>query len=81
MILGGGDKSRALPRPKVDVRSEGANVIVVRMTFPQNENIQGLRAYTPTEEGDLQVQSHLLRKENVKIDGPLGFVNSSVVAW
>ena len=50
---GGGDKSRALPRPKVDVHSEGANVIVVRMTFPENENIQGLRAYTPKDDEDL----------------------------
>lgn len=46
---GGGDKSRALPRPKVDVRADGPNVIIVRMTFPDNENIQGLRAFTPTE--------------------------------
>ena len=29
-------------------------MIVVRMTFPANENIQGLRAYTPTDEGDLK---------------------------
>ena len=37
---GGGDHRRALPRPRVDVRTEGANVIVIRMTFPDNENIQ-----------------------------------------
>ena len=47
---GGGDKSRALPRPKVDVKADGPNVIIIRMTFPNNENIQGLRAFTPTEE-------------------------------
>ena len=46
---GGGDKTRALPRPKVDVRADGPNVIIIRMTFPDNENIQGLRAFTPTE--------------------------------
>lgn len=46
---GGGDKSRALPRPKVDVKADGPNVIIIRMTFPDNENIQGLRAFTPTE--------------------------------
>ena len=46
---GGGDKSRALPRPKVDVKADGPNVIIIRMTFPNNENIQGLRAFTPTE--------------------------------
>ena len=38
---GGGDKAAALPRPKVQVTSEGSNVIIVRMTFPENENIQG----------------------------------------
>ena len=47
---GGGDKRRALPRPRVDVRTEGANVIVIRMTFPSNENIQGLRAFSPVAE-------------------------------
>ncbi len=46
---GGGDKTRALPRPKVDVKANGPNVIIIRMTFPDNENIQGLRAFTPTE--------------------------------
>lgn len=46
---GGGDKSKALPRPKVDVKADGPNVIIIRMTFPDNENIQGLRAFTPTE--------------------------------
>ena len=50
---GGGDKTRALPRPKVDVRADGPNVIIIRMTFPDNENIQGLRAYTPNETADL----------------------------
>ncbi len=45
---GGGDKSRALPRPKVDVKADGPNVIIIRLTFPDNENIQGLRAFTPT---------------------------------
>ncbi len=39
---------------KVDVKSEGNNVIVVKMTFPDNENIQGLRAYAPTESTDLE---------------------------
>lgn len=46
---GGGDKSKALPRPKVDVKADGPNVIIIRMTFPDNENIQGLRAFTPTQ--------------------------------
>lgn len=50
---GGGDKNRALPRPKVDVKAQGANVIIVKMTFPNNENIQGLRAYTPTDPREL----------------------------
>jgi len=50
---GGGDRARALPRPKVEVNSEGANVIVVKLTFPDNENIQGLRAFTPTDPVDL----------------------------
>jgi hypothetical protein len=35
--------------PQVDVKSEGANVIVVKMTFPDNESIQGLRAFSPTK--------------------------------
>ena len=51
---GGGDRAKALPRPKVEVNSEGANVIVVKLTFPDNENIQGLRAFTPTDPGDLE---------------------------
>jgi hypothetical protein len=51
---GGGDKDKALPRPKVEVSSEGANVILVRLTFPENENIQGLRAFTPTDPADLE---------------------------
>ena len=46
---GGGEKAKALPRPKVEVSSEGSNVILVRLTFPENENIQGLRAFTPTD--------------------------------
>ena len=37
---GGGDRAKALPRPKVEVNSEGSNVIVVKLTFPDNENIQ-----------------------------------------
>ena len=67
---GGGDKSKALPRPKVDVYSEGANVIVVRMTFPENENIQGLRAYTPDPESDLEKLSDIERilPENASIE-------------
>ena len=44
---------KALPRPKVDVKAEGANVIVIKMTFPDNENIQGLRAFTPTDPREL----------------------------
>jgi hypothetical protein len=51
---GGGDRAKALPRPKVEVNSEGSNVILVRLTFPENENIQGLRAFTPTDTGDLE---------------------------
>ena len=51
---GGGDKDHALPRPKVEVSSEGANIILVRLTFPENENIQGLRAFTPTDPEDLE---------------------------
>ena len=51
---GGGDKARALPRPKVEVSSEGSNIIIVKMTFPEDENIQGLRAYTPTEPDELK---------------------------
>ena len=50
---GGGNKNKALPRPKVDVKAEGANVIVIKMTFPDNENIQGLRAFTPTDPREL----------------------------
>ena len=50
---GGGNKKKALPRPKVDVKAEGANVIVIKMTFPDNENIQGLRAFTPTDPREL----------------------------
>ena len=67
---GGGDKSKALPRPKVDVYSEGANVIVVRMTFPENENIQGLRAYTPDPESDLEKLADIERilPENASIE-------------
>ncbi|MFO0003788.1 MAG: hypothetical protein ACK559_21930, partial [bacterium] len=49
-----GDKDKALPRPKVEFSSEGANVILVRLTFPENENIQGLRAFTPTDPADLE---------------------------
>ena len=51
---GGGDRSKALPRPQVEVSSEGANVILVRLTFPENENIHGLRAFTPTDPADLE---------------------------
>ena len=51
---GGGDRAKALPRPKVEVNSEGSNVIVVKLTFPENENIQGLRAFTPTDPRDLE---------------------------
>ncbi len=50
---GGGDKSRALPRPRVDVKSEGSNVIIIRMTFPETENIQGLRAFAPEKPPEL----------------------------
>ena len=50
---GGGDKTKALPRPKVDVKADGPNVIIIRMTFPDNENIQGLRAFTPTQPEEL----------------------------
>ena len=39
---------------QVDVKSEGSNVIVVKMTFPENENIQGLRAYSPTQPAELE---------------------------
>ena len=39
---------------QVDVKSEGANVIVVKMTFPENENIQGLRAFSPTQPAELE---------------------------
>ncbi len=39
---------------QVDVKSEGSNVIVVKMTFPENENIQGLRAYSPTQPSELE---------------------------
>ena len=51
---GGGDRAKALPRPKVQVNSEGSNVILVKLTFPENENIQGLRAFTPTDSKDLE---------------------------
>ncbi|TRY76401.1 hypothetical protein TCAL_05339 [Tigriopus californicus] len=51
---GGGDKSKALPRPRVDVRSEGPNVIIVSMTFPEEDDIKGLRAFTPTSRADLE---------------------------
>ena len=51
---GGGDRAKALPRPKVQVNSEGSNVILVKLTFPENENIQGLRAFTPTDPKDLE---------------------------
>ena len=51
---GGGDRAKALPRPKVEVNSEGSNVILVKLTFPENENIQGLRAFTPTDPKDLE---------------------------
>ena len=51
---GGGDRAKALPRPKVQVNSEGSNVILVKLTFPENENIQGLRAFTPTDPTDLE---------------------------
>ena len=57
---GGGDKSRALPRPKVDVRADGPNIIIIRMTFPDNENIQGLRAYTPDETEDFSGINEIL---------------------
>ena len=57
---GGGDKSRALPRPKVDVRADGPNIIIIRMTFPDNENIQGLRAYTPDEAEDFSGINEIL---------------------
>lgn len=36
------------------MKSEGANIIVVKMTFPENENIQGLRAFSPTQPADLE---------------------------
>ena len=67
---GGGDKSKALPRPKVDVYSEGPNVIVVRMTFPENENIQGLRAYTPDPETELEKLTDIekILPENASIE-------------
>ena len=67
---GGGDKSKALPRPKVDVYSEGPNVIVVRMTFPENENIQGLRAYTPDPESELEKLADIekILPENASIE-------------
>ena len=67
---GGGDKSKALPRPKVDVYSEGPNVIVVRMTFPENENIQGLRAYTPDPVNELEKLADIERilPENASIE-------------
>ncbi len=39
---------------QVDVKSEGNNVIIVKMTFPSNENIQGLKAFAPTETDDLR---------------------------
>ena len=51
---GGGDTKKALPRPKVEVSSEGSNVIIVRLTFPDNENIHGLRAFTPSDPRELQ---------------------------
>ena len=35
------------------MKAEGANVIVIKMTFPDNENIQGLRAFTPTDPREL----------------------------
>ena len=58
---GGGDRAKALPRPKVEVNSEGSNVIVVKLTFPDNENIQGLRAFTPTDPKDLEKFAELRR--------------------
>ena len=68
---GGGEQAKALPRPKVEVSSEGSNVILVRLTFPDNENIHGLRAFTPTDPRELQ-QFDDLRKNiepgNVNIE-------------
>ena len=46
---GGGDRAKALPRPKVEVNSEGSNVIVVKLTFPDNENIQVIIDLIPVE--------------------------------
>ena len=63
---GGGDRAKALPRPKVEVNSEGSNVILVRLTFPENENIQGLRAFTPTDPKDLERFAEL--RESIAAD-------------
>ena len=68
---GGGDRAKALPRPKVEVNSEGSNVIVVKLTFPDNENIQGLRAFTPTDPGDLEKFAelrHALSSEDASVE-------------
>ena len=61
---GGGEQAKALPRPKVEVSSEGSNVILVRLTFPENENIHGLRAFTPTDPVELQKFDEL--SENIQ---------------
>ena len=44
---GAGENSKVLPRPKVEVMSQGSNVVLVKLVFPENENIHGLRAFTP----------------------------------
>ena len=57
---GGGDRARALPKPRVDVRSDGANAIIIRLTFPEDENIQGLRAFAPGQQQQQQQQQNLV---------------------
>lgn len=44
---GAGENSKVLPRPKVEVMSQGSNVLLVKLVFPENENIHGLRAFMP----------------------------------
>ena len=58
---GGGDRAKALPRPKVEVNSEGSNVIVVKLTFPDNENIQVINEFglDPTKAQELQISVRL----------------------
>ena len=50
--------------------SFSGNVIVVRMTFPENENIQGLRAYTPDPVNELEKLADIERilPENASIE-------------